>query len=686
MQRRLVLLLALGAATPARGEGEAWFESPPVLPAVVASSDHLPQGLCRNHSREFLRQLRNYTLWAVQMFDASTKVPEGVVAGATYQMGHFDECVRASWGEVRGQYCLLELSYRPLRPHGGQAADPYLKDLPPQLHVWEKLKRTRDYTKVARDELHWALCLPASCAAEDIQAALDRELQVAGERLGLQLSARVSPRLCSVAGRDPPYSPGEITFVCVIGTLLLLLVSSTWYDLKNYPADGSKDSLDIGAGEGSLLKNALLSFSARRSLKSVLNTRVSHPATDASNGPRFLFMVLIIFGHRMTMFVGHPLDDAYILDRIFLTVSNGFILNGTLLVDSYLVISGLLLSYHLLIELDGHKGTNLALALLIRYVRLTPVYMLIVFFHATVFHRMGSGPFWEEVVGTDRDRCRENWWTNLLHVNNYVHTEGMCMFQSWYLSCDFQLCAVALVLVYSLWRWPWLGYSALALLCAASAVVPFLAVLLTRADPFLVPIAQHVRDPVDSWYFRNIYIKTHNRAAPYFIGVIVGLIMFKMRSSKFKLGKVTSHALFALLVWTLGTATMLAAFVFFDPARPYSAVEAALYASLHRVGFGAAIASYFLLIAFGQCGVYQRVFSWKPFTVLSRLTYGAYLVHTLAQLYDHGSLRAPRPTAFFSVAWMTMSDCTFAFVTAFFLLILVEAPFRAMEKVVFGRK
>ncbi|KAJ8894315.1 hypothetical protein PR048_006935 [Dryococelus australis] len=178
----------------------------------------------------------------------------------------------------------------------------------------------------------------------------------------------------------------------------------------------------------------------------------------------------------------------------------------------------------------------------------------------------------------------------------------------------------------------------------------------------------HIQDPVNSPYFQEIYVKTHNRAAPYFAGVIVGIIIFKKRSSKFKFGKqgmakrrnersreagyagenpsdqrphparfsraqnpgvtptgvglgvsevrvpqVTSHV-FALLVWTLASATMLAVYVFFDQLRPRGTVEAALYSSLHRVGFGVAIACYFLLIAFGQLGefVLQARFKRMP--------------------------------------------------------------------------
>jgi hypothetical protein len=48
-----------------------------------------------------------------------------------------------------------------------------------------------------------------------------------------------------------------------------------------------------------------------------------------------------------------------------------------------------------------------------------------VFFYATLFYRLGSGPRWDVVVGPERDYCQKNWWTNLLFVNNYVNEQHM---------------------------------------------------------------------------------------------------------------------------------------------------------------------------------------------------------------------------------------------------------------------
>ena len=43
-----------------------WFVAPPILPISVAASSYIRDPRCRNQSRLFLQQLRNFTLWAVE--------------------------------------------------------------------------------------------------------------------------------------------------------------------------------------------------------------------------------------------------------------------------------------------------------------------------------------------------------------------------------------------------------------------------------------------------------------------------------------------------------------------------------------------------------------------------------------------------------------------------------------------
>jgi hypothetical protein len=51
-------------------------------------------------------------------------------------------------------------------------------------------------------------------------------------------------------------------------------------------------------------------------------------------------------------------------------------------------------------------------------------------------------------------------------------------------------------------------------------------------------IYSNIRDVRASWYFQSMYVATHNRAAPYMVGVIIGVLLYKLRNSSHRLGKV----------------------------------------------------------------------------------------------------------------------------------------------------
>ena len=54
----------------------------------------------------------------------------------------------------------------------------------------------------------------------------------------------------------------------------------------------------------------LLCFSARQNMNKLLSVSQVQPAIDAAHGPRFLFMLFIIMGHRITTFGGHALFNS----------------------------------------------------------------------------------------------------------------------------------------------------------------------------------------------------------------------------------------------------------------------------------------------------------------------------------------------------------------------------------------
>ncbi|XP_014480047.1 PREDICTED: uncharacterized protein LOC106747218, partial [Dinoponera quadriceps] len=100
---------------------EQWeLEDMPFLPIIFANSEYLSDGPCKEDTLIFLHDLLNGSAWAVQMFDSSTKYPEGILYGHTRHFGNFDECynlqVNIAEGntnirEINGKYCLVNIEY-----------------------------------------------------------------------------------------------------------------------------------------------------------------------------------------------------------------------------------------------------------------------------------------------------------------------------------------------------------------------------------------------------------------------------------------------------------------------------------------------------------------------------------------------------------------------------------------------
>jgi peptidoglycan/LPS O-acetylase OafA/YrhL len=57
------------------------------------------------------------------------------------------------------------------------------------------------------------------------------------------------------------------------------------------------------------------------------------------------------------------------------------------------------------------------------------------------------------------------------------------MVQTWYLAMDFQLCLLAPLIVYPLWKWPNVGKFLFGTVGLISVAIPFLTIYCTRALP-----------------------------------------------------------------------------------------------------------------------------------------------------------------------------------------------------------
>ncbi|XP_071452957.1 nose resistant to fluoxetine protein 6-like [Hetaerina americana] len=396
---------------------------------------------CRNDSRRYLQELQNLTLWAAQMFDASTKFPEGILAADTYQLGHYDECVGVdvvvggngpedAGRRMRGQYCLATIKFAPMpstypafyreRPHHAtEDEDPFSLAHDPYKSAWEKIRVTVDPSKKRRDEFFWSMCIPSSCTAQDLQTSMDAAMDTIRAAYGVRVDITVQESMCSTAKESTEYSIGDHVVGLVIAIAVTITIISTGYDMIVY-----QQRIQNGGKTARGMESIVLVFSAYSNLEKLgkpdrtKDMRILH-------GLRLFSMVFIILGHRCLFSYGGPFYNPEFLEERYRKIQDMFLLNGTLIVDTFFVLSGFLTCYSIFLELGKRKRLNIGLLYLYRWMRLTPVYMMVVAFYATLLDNLDNGPMWKSKMGLERERCEQNWWTNFLYINNYVNADQL---------------------------------------------------------------------------------------------------------------------------------------------------------------------------------------------------------------------------------------------------------------------
>ena len=244
------------------------------------------------------------------------------------------------------------------------------------------------------------------------------------------------------------------------------------------------------------------------------------PATAITsiNGMRVLSMFWVILGH--AYYWGLIYDVVANTNEAFGTVLNRLLFqpmdNFSFSVDTFFVLSGLLLSYLSIKEMERHQGKFPFLSFYVhRLLRLSPAYYLSVFLYFKVLPHVGSGPLWSFV---DVRNCEKYWWTNILYINNFylLDSYDACHGVTWYLATLMQFFIISpifldLLLLYHCWK---IGLvTIVGTMLASFAIIGTLAgiedVYLQGAKPSL----------------NIIYVKPHCRINSYLIEIVLGFAL-----------------------------------------------------------------------------------------------------------------------------------------------------------------
>ncbi|XP_050305994.1 nose resistant to fluoxetine protein 6-like [Anthonomus grandis grandis] len=642
----------------------------PDLPLGVIGGENV---LCREQSRIYMEALGNLSLWAYEMRDGTSKSVQGILRGSIAQFGHFEECLSAQ-APFPTQYCVTNLVADVPTPSNPR--DPKLLSYFTNESVISKIYDKNDPSQQPENVVQLGWCVPASCKPTDLENHLNQYLATAESALrskNINYTAYVPADQCQVSMNDRRWDHLDISFLLVSGIIVMLVIASTICD-----STWTNEEKLFG---GSPLRNLLISFSIKKNYPKLARTEDSNPALRVLYGMRVFCICMIITDHRFGTFLSNAILNFNTVEEQYRSFFGTLFFHGDLFVDSFFILSGLLVTYCLLVQFEK-KFLNPAFIILMRYIRITPLYAFVIFFCSTMFEYIGHGPMWKKIISPEVRDCRRNWWTNLLYVSNYVNPEHMCMVHSWYLSCDFHYFVTALFLSILLQRMKKTGLVVLGIVFVVSILVPFVIVFINQRPAVLFFYLDFIRSPKSHPDFLLTYIKSHARSTPYIVGMFAGYMFFRLRQQKANVSWFLSYLIFTVSI-TLMVVSIVSGAIFYDPYYEYNTLDAAAYSSLHRTVWSIGSIGVLYVASYGKIGWVYAFLSWRPWIPLSKLVYGAYLVHFQIQLRGAAKKASADVTSYFDIICYAISDIVLSFGLALVLYLAVEAPIRNVFSLLF---
>lgn len=629
--------------------------------------------------------LNNASRETALALDAFGKPGSGILVGDYIWLGTYQECQDLT----EFHYCLVDLQVNVT-----SVIPATLKDIPLVVPI------------------RWGTCFPQSCNEKDIfdsipQVLLDEsivDIPFPDEMISVT----------SVQCSNPvnKWSDGMFVFTFLLCCVLLcLMLAGYGFDLylNNQVASTnpvisnglkSNEETPLLSGnqdcnlkrpkdntwkvtEHSLPCRFLLCFAVNQNLTKLLDTQQSDRSILCLNGIRVLSMFWVILGHTFSMVLQTSLIDNVVGFAPTLK-QFGFqaIINATLAVDTFFLLSGLLVTLGCINRMEKNNGRLPWFWFYFhRYWRLTPA-LLFVILITIITPYFTNGPAWVETMAS---QCREYWWVDVLYIQNfYPGFSQMCVGHTWYLANDMQFYVISPVFIILLYKCRKLGLTCLGVSCLASFAVTI--GLVVQNDFNFTDLVNNIggraggNDNLGGAGYQDIvYQKPYCRISVYLLGIVIGFIIQRNTHHRIRIPKVM-----ALVGWLFATILALSAVYVLYPAgsqgRSLSPVANALWAGLSSFVWSLGVSWVIVACYFGYGGPINNLLSWRGWVPISRLTYTAYLIHITFIYTYYMPSEVPWHISIqeFSINFIGFLGITYA--AALLFSLAVEYPFANMEK------
>ncbi|OQR75068.1 nose resistant to fluoxetine protein 6-like, partial [Tropilaelaps mercedesae] len=544
--------------------------------------------------------------------------------------------------------------------------------------------------------LRIGVCVPSACPSDDLSLLVNS--------VAMDFGLTGSLRGC-VVKQKPMLKVYEKVLMCFLSLLVSFVIVASALDVYLKRAGRKSDlAKSITAGATGFY---IETFSAVTNTKRLLHVPDKKDMTTIQkrlaffHGVRFISSCWIILGHGYLTIepsATGELKRAMEFGRSWLWCLVG---NAYPAVQTFLYMSGFLLAYNYL-QFEKIKGARMPLhqkivmLLLRRYIRVTAPLMFVVGCWLLV-PLMFDGPLQVEHYGPFFETCQRNWWKVLLHINNLSDFFDMCLQHTWYVGVDWQIYMVIWVIPVLMARRPSLALSISTALIAVTSTIVFLQAYVNSYQPVSLYTQPYITATMAM--MKAIYYRPHPHVASYVVGLIMGYYIFtkglrsgsQMVTSRSKEDdRTTIKKSLRYFGWTTSIAVALA--VIFVPYKwfsgaPWNGLDSAMYAGYSKFAWSLTLCWLTLVCVNGYAGPVNALLSWRPLIPLSRLTYGAYLIHSPLYLVRAGILRERFSIQHYHLVMEFFGCVTMAYMLSYVMYLVCEAPVARLEKLAFeGRR
>lgn len=413
---------------------------------------------------------------------------------------------------------------------------------------------------------------------------------------------------------------------------------------SHFFSQSGRKILTIARKSNQYLSQKLDHFDAVTNFNEIAST--SKKNISFFHGLRSISMLWIILGHTLVVqaSVGYQNPAAVLPPNGMIAAWPAMVFFAARYsVDTFFFLSGFLVMQGLLRRFSETRPKNWAISFLLhRSLRILPTYMFVLLFWWKIAVTLGDGPFWPRWA-TFVAQCDKHAWTNVLFLNNLIPLiqplgeTSECMYHTWYLGVDFQLGAILAPIFLPLY----LKRKQKAILIEFGTII--MIIVASFLCSHLFDWSGHLFDGMQTLSFdRGFYIQSFFRATPYIAGFITAQVWHELcqRNTYYQipfpklLSMISISTLIFLIFWGMSAYDQRPCLVWenthiSDCGSGWSKNSLAIYNSLVRPAWSCALAIFSLLALNGQLFCVLPVLNWHGWTMISKLSFGMYLLHPL---------------------------------------------------------